>query len=153
MNKNKISYDFLNERKLAFQKLEKEYDQKIRDRITYILDKICQSFDSTLDTWWFPDAKEGEVGSFEKSYDKQFVYISMMNNNSKSKPGISKSFKIKYGEKESISLKEKFPYSWLFTDFEEDLLLLRDNYKKESFDKIYNKLSNEEKEILKDFYI
>src|ERR1041384_6463890 len=98
--------------KLAIQDLEKakeEFDkaeQIIIDRITEVLNVIALCFRKRpLDGWWFPNAAEGEVGTF---LDSRF------GDNVQYETRDGHDFDTKYSK--GCSYNYEFPYEFLFMD-------------------------------------
>ena len=110
-----LSKDILNERKIINEKLA-IIDVSIQDRVNYIVNTICESFDETLACWYYPDANEGDVGDFGMSvYDDKINVIMELK-----KDGFIK-FPILFNGKE-LDLHEWIPISWLTEDFEDILV-------------------------------
>lgn len=117
--------EFFEKRTETVKKLGR-YDELLQNRITYIVQQICKIFNLKFRTWYFPDAAEGELGSFEKASYHDSVRLT-----------IDYSPNIKGNQDMIILMKDggewelyEIPKRWLSEDFEEELEQGRVNYLK-----------------------
>lgn len=99
-------------------------EESIIDRVDYIVSKIVSLYYAKLDTWYFPEAEEGEVGSFEKAcVDGESIAVVMIEkiNNSYFCNAFRGQFLWMDEDGREWALSDNFPKSWLFKDFEDDL--------------------------------
>ena len=111
-----LTINFFEDRKNN-KKAVSSLDSCIEERITYIIKTVLKEFNPTveLQTWYFPDANEGEVGSFDDNvfYDEINVVVET---GSKLKQAV---IALKDGKK--IDLIQSIPLYWLTEDFEKEL--------------------------------
>ena len=100
-------------------------EERIHDRITYILKKVCQEFGDELSTWYFYEAGEGELGNLWKYFNDETT-ISGIVIDIETKPLARESeldgdYVIidKYGDEFCIG--DEIPTRWLYEDFEKEL--------------------------------
>ena len=91
------------------------FEDKIEKRITYIVQKVRATFDLPYDTWYFPDAEEGQLGTFDIS--DQEVYIIGL----QPKKYIPNILEILDINGKILDLHETLPSRWLYEDFETEL--------------------------------
>jgi len=90
----------------------------ITERLSYVVHKIFEVFNLKVSTWYFPDAKEGEVGDLDSHiWDAGIheIFVEISNN-----------------KKNNIILIDKYdnewewdsplPTRWLFEDFEREII-------------------------------
>jgi len=115
-------------------------EEEVIDRISYVVQKICDVFEAELNTWFFDDAEEGEVGSVKNHINSTEVYdyvIDIDNQNN-----IHFIILDKDGKKLDIS--DQFPRRWLHEDFEKELIEGKSSFlKTEQERKEKQKLSRE----------
>lgn len=85
-------------------------ESQITDRITYVLNLWFEAFDDELDTWYFSNAAEGDVGKME-IYEGQIVYLIL---ESVHKEAINQSIIDKDGK--IFCLTDSIPLRWLFDE-------------------------------------
>lgn len=101
-----VDYEYV---KNSFNNLE----SKIIDRIDYIIRTIFKTFNNNLNTWYFLNAEEGEVGNL--IYEEP--EISMIWDTT---PFINDMIIIDKNDQELL-LSGCIPTAWLFYDFEQEL--------------------------------
>ncbi len=91
----------------------------IIERITYIIHTLFEKFDMKLDTWYFDDAGESQVGNLADHYGKYEIDSIAIE--------LNKNFKYKdisiidrFGEEWSWG--NSIPIRWLFEDFEKEII-------------------------------
>lgn len=99
-----------------------KFEQKILDRIDYIIKTIYQTFGRRLSYWYFYGAGEGEVGNIPAHALKPGGYISPVCNPHKDTMVHLKN------ERVVDLLGDGFPSRWLYEDFEDELKLGKNNY-------------------------
>lgn len=118
--KNPITKDFF-QKYIELTNQVTECEDAIIDRVDYIVNKIVSLYNAKLDTWYFPEAEEGEVGSFEKaSRDGEGIAVVIIEQNTYK--AFCEEFLWIDEDGQEWALSESFPQSWLFKDFEDDLV-------------------------------
>lgn len=107
-----LDIDFENKRNF-FKREVAVYDDMLQERISYILDTIYSLFSETKTSWYFPDANEGEVGSFDNAIEGDYVFITVCNYIS--------NMKVKFADGKYLHLCDSLPLRWLFNPFEDEL--------------------------------
>src|SRR5512135_1329026 len=90
-------------------------EEKITDRIHYIMLSIFKLFSKKDAYWYFYGAGEGEVGPFWAHYDKDQIGVVIDNC-----PGETMVILLKNGDE--WGFEDSIPTRWLFEDFEEELI-------------------------------
>ena len=130
--------DFLDAWKLAHEK-EQIFAMNLQLRINYIISKIHETYDNVYDAKGFiiteqpnndrycVDCGGPEVNIFSyicwKNFESGIKYIEYQSENWHkllSAPGMH--------DNKFINLLNKFPYEWLFSDFEDELKLVKQGY-------------------------
>lgn len=129
---------FIDGWKLAHEK-EQVFETNLNLRINYIISKIFEIYDKKYDNrgFYFTEKMESELDCYEcggkeinvfnyicwkymGGLNNLLIFYNTINYHSKNFPAI---YKDKF-----INLGDKFPYKWLFSDFEEDLKCLKQTY-------------------------
>lgn len=101
-------------------KQAKELTKKVEDRFCYCIDTMCKIFGVKFDYYYFPDAEEGQMGTFDRDcYRDEISYCAT--------PIHAKAVTDDWDYNQGI------PTAWLWTDFEDDLKeeIKQDKIKKE----------------------
>ena len=96
-------------------------EEKITDRIHYIMTSIFKLFGKKSAYWYFYGAGEGEVGPLWAHYDKEMIGVVIDDC-----PGESMVILLKDGSEWGFD--DGIPTRWLFEDFEEELTQGKKNY-------------------------
>ncbi len=97
-------------RKVALNEIE----QKIIDRIDEVIRGIFSAFDKKLQTWYFDNAHEGEVGNLNDAMG--FFSIKYV-----TEPYLSKNAVILLKDGSEWGLEYEFPICWLYENFSDEL--------------------------------
>lgn len=112
---HKFGQDYFNEYLVA-RRMFGTYESKILDRIDYIVRTIAKSYGTNLKGWWFHDAPEGGMGTFQPDRNQiGDIYWDI-----KGDGGYDKALCVIDGA--TWSLWDSFPTRWLWEDFEQELL-------------------------------
>ena len=104
-------------------------EQKFIDRVSHIVKELSKAFGAKIDTWYFPDAEQGEVGELSSAFgfgglQIEVIYTkrpeAMVANITEPDCTISE-WEFEYGE---------YPQHWLYQDFEDDLKKGIERYEK-----------------------
>lgn len=155
-----LSRLILSEREEAASVLS-EIDGQIIDRLNFILHTLVECFGAKIETWYFDNAEEGQMGDLRcdasEIYDIHIEYQGSVPSNT--------AITLKDGTVFDFRFNHSVPIRWLFENFEEEISAGRELYltnleakkqklraAKESRDlkrqEIINKLTNEEKQLL-----
>lgn len=115
-------------------------EEEVLDRISHVIQKICDVFEVKLNTWFFDDAEEGDIGSVKNNINStevgDYVICLYEQNNV--------DFVILDKDGKERDLSDQFPRRWLHEDFEEELIEGKKLFlKKERERKEKQKLSRE----------
>lgn len=130
---------------------------RIVDRMDYIIHKVCTTFNATLETWYFDDARDGEMGHLTWDEPELFARWDIRDR---------KDMIILTQDGEEYYFDNTIPTRWLFENFEEELeagkkrydereeerlkkRLEATEYTKKLADSAKNKLTKEELRALK----
>jgi len=95
-------------------------EEDIEQRITYIIRFWFEAFGSKLDTWYFDEAGEGEVGDLSRHMNDDeidSIYVEMKSHSNQiGDEYIIDKFGHEYGWESSI------PTRWLFENFEQEII-------------------------------
>jgi hypothetical protein len=120
MQEKVLEKDFFG-RALEAQNTVAMYEDKIVNRITYILHKFFAIWDLKLDTWYFDDAEEGEVGNLWRNMDSQTIGRLVVDLTKESqRKWADPIFVDKYGVEYEWC--NEIPTRWLFEDFEKEVI-------------------------------
>lgn len=93
-------------------------EEEVLDRISDVIQKICDVFEVKLNTWFFDDAEEGDIGSVKNNINStevgDYVICLYEQNNV--------DFVILDKDGKERDLSDQFPRRWLHEDFEEELI-------------------------------
>lgn len=117
MNKHPIEREFVIKAK-GLADAAADAEESIIKRITYIVSTMVNTWEQELDTWYFDDAAEGEVGNLWSNYNETQITPLIFVKHSRA--ATSMIFFDKLGGE--WDLKDSFPSRWLFEDFEQELL-------------------------------
>jgi len=118
----KITKDFYNETLDKEKELYKNVEV-LEKRLDYILTTFFHQWDINLNTWYFEDAKEGEVGNILQNMNSDSVYYIHIETNSKhDKKFHNEEIVIidKFGKE--LYWENEIPTRWLFEDFEQEVI-------------------------------
>lgn len=100
-------------------------EDEIVNRISYVWYTINNAFGNEVDTWYFDDAGEGEVGNLD--IDDSFV--SSIQTDYKKKSTGDMAILLKDGSE--FGFYSEFPTRWLFEDFEQELIEGKKKYEEQ----------------------
>lgn len=147
-NKNPISQDFIKAAKSAHDEYIKNYDEKILDRITYIIETYVSLWDNKLSTWYFHDAPEGEAGNFWENHDEYKVHSLLIEDRHIS-DGKTANHNTEYilldKNNKEIEIFDSFPVRWLWEDFEQELIEGKAKYESKQLEKASAKQQKKQK--------
>lgn len=85
---------------------------QISDRMNYIITTVCKTFNVDLETWYFSDAQEGEMGHLYWDEPELFSVWDVKE---------KKDMTILTRDGEEYYFDNSIPTRWLFENFEEEL--------------------------------
>lgn len=118
MQERVLEKDFYG-RALDAHKNASMYEDKITDRITFILHKFFAIWDLKIETWYFDDAGEGEIGDLWRNMDSQTIsniVVDFKQESKKNHPIFVDKHGAEYKWSNEISIR------WLFEDFEKEVI-------------------------------
>lgn len=116
--KEPITHNLVNEWQ-ALKSKASALEDDIEQRIDYIIRFWFATFDAKLDTWYFVDANEGEVGNLSYHMNDEeisSIHVEMKSGNFKDDEYIIDKFGNEWGWESSI------PTRWLFENFEQEII-------------------------------
>ena len=135
MNKNPITKGLIVDWEEASKKAS-ALEEKIVDRLDYIITTIFEVFKERLDTWYFSDAQEGTMGSL--TYDEPEIFMEW-------KHGTLKDDMIIIDrDGNELMFDQSVPTRWLFQEFEAELKDGKKKYEERESAKLVKKLSDKE---------
>ena len=131
-----------------------EMETEVINRLDYILHKVAQLFDDDLDTWYFNDAEEGEVGNLWPNIDSESIGGYTLECEGKMCNNDIGVILIRGGVEWDLG--ESIPLYWLYEDFEEELIFGKAQYElllekrriEEEKQKLAKKKKQEENKLL-----
>lgn len=135
MNKNPITEGLIVDWEKA-SKTAGTLEEKITDRLDYIIKTIFKVFGETLNTWYFEGAREGCMGDF--TYDKPEIF--MMWDHETLKDDMI----ILDRDGKELMFDQSILTRWLFEEFEAELIAGKRKYEEQESAKLVKKLSNKE---------
>lgn len=106
-------------------------EEQIVDRMTYIIQTVCKTFDVKLETWYFSDAQEGQMGHL--TWDEPELFSVWDIRNRKDMTIITESGEEYYFD-------NSIPTRWLFENFEEELEEGKKRYEEREEEKLKKRL-------------
>jgi hypothetical protein len=100
-------------------------EDKITNRMTYVLQTLFATFGIKLGTWYFDDAPEGGLGDLWRHYHDDEIYVvTEVGSNCEKDRNLFNSVNMviidKFGEE--WGFEGGLPTRWLFEDFEQELI-------------------------------
>lgn len=87
-------------------------EEDIVDRMGYVIQTICKTFNAQYETWYFSDAQEGQMGHLTWDEPELFSVWDIRNR---------KDMAILTKDGEEYRFDNSFPTRWLFENFEDEL--------------------------------
>lgn len=115
------------------------FEDKITDRITYVLTTLFEAFNYKINCWYFEGACEGEVGDLYKNIDdcnvKNLNVFVITNNRIYNSTGLNVDpITIINNNNEEWGWDGEFPVRWLFEDgFKEEIEKGKERFLKKDF--------------------
>jgi len=119
MKKEPITKEYFEqaEKVIAFAN---KFTGKIEDRLDYIIHKFFEIYDCKVNTWYFEDVEESEVGNLWDHMDQDYITSIWIDINERSKKYNNYAFIDKFGEVDEWA--NSIPTRWLFEDFEQEVI-------------------------------
>jgi hypothetical protein len=146
--KQPITNELFKEWKFAVNRTA-ELSEILEERITFILQRLTAIFGGELDTWYFDEAEENEVGNLSHHLDSNSIdelHLEYKRNITCGRNGmvIIDKFGKEYGCGYEI------PTRWLFEDFEQEIINGKKLYEEREADNKAKKKAASEKKKLED---
>ena len=106
-------------------------ESKIVDRMDYIIHTVCKTFDVSLETWYFDDAQEGQMGHLTCDDPELFAKWDIRDR---------KEMVILTQDDEEFYFDNNIPTRWLFENFEEELENGKKRYDEREEEKLKKRL-------------
>lgn len=106
-------------------------ESKIVDRMGYVINTVCKTFDVVLETWYFSDAQEGQMGHLTWDDPELFSVWDIKD---------KKDMVILTQDDEEYYFDNTIPTRWLFENFEEELESGKRRYEEREEEKLKKRL-------------